>query len=132
MKKYLPLVVLCLSMNFSKAQTNTFPASGFVGIGTTNPGAEISFKSVSSPGTDAVGITWHSPIPQNYGIHKTEGSWNSPNYQQLRISWVTGIVLDPGNAYGKSFVEIKNGGLRVSSGNVGIGISNPTDKLAVN
>ncbi|WP_448105179.1 hypothetical protein [Pedobacter panaciterrae] len=131
MKKHLILIPLVLIGKFLFAQTNVFPATGYAGIGTTNPGAELSFKSVSV-GTEVVGITWHSPAPQNYGIHRTEGSWISPNYQQLRASWTTGIILDPGSAYAKSYVDIVGGGLRVTSGNVGIGTATPNAKLAVN
>ncbi|MBB6240342.1 hypothetical protein HDC90_005016 [Pedobacter sp. AK013] len=39
--------------------------------------------------------------------------------------------MEPGNAYQNSYVDIKGGGLRVSSGNVGIGTTNPQEKLTV-
>ena len=66
-----------------------------------------------------------------YGIHRTGGTWTSPNYQQLRLAWDTGIVLYPGTAYGKSYVDIQGGGLRVTAGNVGIGTTAPAQKLMV-
>nr|WP_068892975.1 hypothetical protein [Pedobacter panaciterrae] len=132
MKRHLILILLLQIGNFLYAQTNVFPTTGNVGIGTTNPGAELSFKSVSA-GTESVGITWHSPAPLNYGIHRTMGAWGAPNYQQLRVSWTTGVILDPGSAYAKSYVDIVGGGLRVTSGNVGIGsIDTKGYKLAVN
>ena len=131
MKKPLVLFSLVLFVNFVYAQTNTFPATGNVGIGTTTPAAELSFRSVSL-GTEAVGITWHSAAPQTYGIHRTLGTWVGPNYQQIRVSWNTGIVLDPGSVYAKSYVDIVGGGLRVTSGNVGIGTATPAEKLSVN
>ncbi|ATP58035.1 hypothetical protein CPT03_16960 [Pedobacter ginsengisoli] len=118
---------------FLYGQTNTFPTSGNVGIGTMNPGANLSFKSVLD-GSDASGITWYSPRSLAYGICKTAGIWDaSLNYQQLQLSWETGIVLDPGSLYGKSYVDIQGAGLRVTSGNLGIGtVDTKGYKLAVN
>jgi hypothetical protein len=133
MKKILILIGLLLIVNFLQAQTNVFPASGNVGIGTMNPGANLSFKSVIDA-PDASGITWYSPRPLAYGIYKTPGAWDaSLNYQQLQLSWETGIILDPGALYGKSYVDIQGAGLRVTSGNVGIGaVDTKGYKLAVN
>jgi len=105
--------------------------AGNVGIGTSTPAAKLSFEDVNVS-TLANGITWHNPDPLLYGIHRTAGTWNPPNYQQLRMSFSTGIILDPGSLYGKSFVDIQGGGLRVTSGSVAIGTTNPgTFKLAV-
>ncbi|MBA3705063.1 MAG: hypothetical protein H0W84_03955 [Bacteroidetes bacterium] len=99
------------------------------------PGAKISFNDASDAvnGTGADGITWLSTAPLSYGIYKTAGSWASPNYQQLQLNWITGIILNPGNtANTKCYVDIQGGGLRVSSGNVGIGTLTPTNaKLVV-
>lgn len=53
----------------------------------------------------------------SYGIYRTPGSW-SGSYQQLKIIFKTGIILDPGSYYGKSYVNIPEGGLRVTGGNV--------------
>jgi hypothetical protein len=105
--------------------------AGNVGIGTTTPGAKLSFINVDATSLSD-GITWYNPSPLDYGIHRTAGTWVSPNYQQLRISFSTGIILNPGSSYGKSYVDIQGGGLRVSSGNVGIGTTTTGSfKLAV-
>lgn len=105
---------------------------GNVGVGAANPGARISFNNLNDGTNQADGITWYNPAPLTYGIYRTAGSWTPPNYQQLKLSFDTGIILDPGAAYGKSYVDIKGAGLRVTSGNVGIGTTNPgTFKLAV-
>lgn len=114
------------------AQTNVFPATGNVGIETLNPAAKISFNNLNDGADTPDGITWFNPNPLSYGIYRTPGTWIAPAYQQLKLSWDTGIILEPGNQYQNSFVDIKGGGLRVSSGNVGIGILNPNEKLAVN
>jgi hypothetical protein len=132
MKNLLALLLLGLCYGTLSAQSNVFPATGNVGLGTLNPAAKISFNNVSD-GSDAPdGITWFNPNPLNYGIYRTAGPWSGPSFQQLKLSWDTGIILEPGSAYQNSYVDIKGGGLRVSSGNVGIGILNPNEKLAVN
>jgi len=131
MKKIsLSLMAIAFAINFSYAQ-NTFPTSGNVGIGTTSPGAALGFQNLDTDAGNS-GITWYNPSPLNYGIYKTTGSWTAPNYQQLKLAWATGILLDPGNLYAKSYVEVAGGGLRVTSGNVGIGTTNPAYALDVN
>lgn len=102
-----------------------------VGIGNTSPGAKLSFIDLPNS-SSADGITWYSPAPTTYGIFRTAGTWSSPNYQQLQLNWITGIILNPGASYGKSYVDIQGGGLRVSSGNVGIGTTTPLAKLHLN
>jgi hypothetical protein len=107
-------------------------ANGNVGIGTTSPGAKLSFNNVDDGTNGSDGIAWYNAAPLNYGIYRTPGAWASPSYQQLRLQWDTGIILDPGSGHGKSFVEILNGGLRVTAGNVGIGTTDTKGyKLAV-
>ena len=110
---------------------NTY-VRGNIGIGTTSAGAKLSFNNLNDGSNLADGITWYNPAPLVYGIYRTPGAWSSPNYQQLKLSFDTGIILDPGSAYGKSYVDVQGAGLRVSSGNVGIGTLNPDFKLTVN
>ena len=87
-----------------------------VGIGTRTPGAKLSFNNMNDSSNGADGITWFNSRPTEYGIHRTAGAWSSPNYQQLRLGWTTGIVLDPGTRYGKSYVDIQGGGLVLGGG----------------
>lgn len=104
--------------------------SGNVGLGTGNPSTKISFTDVNGH-SNAEGLTWYAPSPWGYGIYRTAGSWSGPDYQQLKLAWATGIVLDPGNDYGKSYVDIQGGGLRVTSGRVGIGTASPAAPFEV-
>ena len=105
---------------------NTYIPSGNIGIGTTTPGAKLSFGQIES---ESGGLTWSDSYPLNYGIYRSAGPWSAPDYQQLQLSWDTGIILNPGNSYGKSYVDVQGNGLRVSSGNIGIGTLAPTEKL---
>lgn len=130
MKKILALIFLSVCFGAVSAQ-NTFPTTGNVGIGTLNPAAKISFNEVNDGANTPDGITWFNPNPLAYGIYRTPGSWLAPAYQQLKLAWDTGIILDPGNAYLNSYVDIQRGGLRVSAGSVGIGVTNPSQKLSV-
>jgi hypothetical protein len=91
--------------------------SGNLGIGTNNPLNTISLPSngtigfidsISNDTTRGIyfGGNVNDVTDDMYAIHRTSGAWSAPNYQQLRISFQTGIILDPGSAYGKSYVEI--------------------------
>jgi len=105
-------------------------ANGNIGIGTFTPGAKLSFIDCDQT-TDPVGLTWYNGGPTAYGIHRTAGPWTAPNYQQLRISFNTGIILDPGTSYGKSYVEVAGNGMRIPTGNLGIGTTSPGSLLSL-
>ena len=114
--------------NFLTTSTNvmTLLSVGFVGIGTTSPGAKLSFNNMNDGSNGADGITWYNPSPTAYGIYRSAGSWSSPDYQQLTLAWSTGIVIDGGSSYGRSGTVLQPG-----AGNVGIGITAPTVKLDI-
>jgi len=109
MKIILFTALLFLSLN-GMAQNNTFPSSGYVGVGTTSPGAKLSFNNVSDGSDGPDGITWYNPSPLNYGIFRSAGPWSYPNYQQLVLSFETGIILNPGTPHAKSYVDIQGNG----------------------
>ena len=106
-------------------------ANGNVGIGTAEPGAKLSFNNLDDGSDGADGITWHSAHPLYYAIHRTAGAWSGPDYQQLRLGWETGIILDPGTSNRKSYVDVQGNGLRVTAGNVGIGTTEPGAPLHI-
>ena len=95
---------------------------------TTTPGAKLSFVNRNAT-EEAVGLTWHDGGPTAYGIHRTAGPWSQPDFQQLRLGWLTGIILDGGTGFNKSYVDIQGNGLRVTAGNVGIGTTSPGEML---
>lgn len=61
------------------------------------------------------GIYWQANNLNDYFIARTPGAYTAPNYQQLLMKWGTGIQLDPGTLYGKSYVDILGGGMRVQN-----------------
>ncbi len=83
---------------------------------------QVSLHGKVTDATEA-GIYWGTN--NDYAIARTAGAWNAPTYQQLALKWITGIQLDPGDAYGRSYVEIPRGGLRVTSGSTVFGPGNP-------
>jgi len=60
------------------------------------------------------GIFWHNA--STYSIYRTSGTWTSPNYQQLKLDWPTGIYLDGGSSYGLSGVRVV--GNLLATGNI--------------
>jgi len=72
-----------------------------LGLGSTVAGA-----SVGTNYSEPKGVFWHNGGGMtDYAIYRTPGAW-SGNYQQLKLDWDTGIIIDGGTAYGKSGVHI--------------------------
>lgn len=118
----LALSLLLLGSNLLAADGDLI-VSGKVGIGTTAPArsldlsrdGQITFGDNGYSSTGSPGIWWYSSN-STYGIYKTAGDWSNPNFQQLKLSFPTGIVIDGGSSYGKSGTILQPDG-----GNVGIG-----------
>jgi hypothetical protein len=107
--------------------------NGNVGISTGTATAKLSFNDLNDGTTVAAGITWYNPSPTTYGIHRTAGAWSAPDYQQLRFGWDTGVIIDGGNAYGKSGTVFQPANAaQLTGGYVGIGITNPKMSADVN
>lgn len=80
----------------------------------------INFGNVNDGRDVADGITWYSSEPLDYGIYRTEGAWSGPFYQQLKMRFDTGVIIDGGFAHGRSGTF-----LQPSGGKVGIGTFSP-------
>jgi hypothetical protein len=151
------LLLSLLVSAVASAQTNTFPASGNVGIGTAGPGAKLEIVGDSSSNPFVVST---AGSPTSHVIIKREGAgiinWgNYPgaytsalqiqNNDNSRFIWLsplaeasgvnariraaaTGLDVYTGNALG----DIGNLGFSQSpDGNVGIGTASPNEKLEV-
>ena len=91
--------------------------SSLMGFGTVKSGGSVGHTASVDEG-----IFWHTD--NGYGIYRTAGSW-SGNYQQLKLKWITGIVIDGGSAYGASGVRFDNNGTQAmrlgTNGNLYVG-----------
>ncbi len=89
---------------------------------------QITFGEGVTSDSEA-GIYWNEGV--GYGIYRTQGSWDEPDYQQLKIRWDAGIILNPGSNWGaKCYVDVQ-GKLNVT-GPEGSDPENPSDTLEVN
>ena len=86
----------------------------------------INFSDVNDGRNVPDGITWFKPSPLSYGIYRTTGVFEGPNYQQLKLAFLTGIIIDGGSEHSKSGTI-----LQPNNGKVGIGVDTPTAKLEV-
>lgn len=126
LKLYTTIVILMVVLTSLKAQTNTFPASGKVGIGTTHPNSSslLEIKStnkglliprltqtqrtkITSPATGLM-VYQTSPNPGFYFYDGTD--WNNVAYWRRNSN---------------------NNNLFYNTGNVGIGTGTPKAKLQV-
>ena len=107
--------------------TTTQKKQGALRLGNSTNDLVISFdgtrttNSVGHTASNNEGIFWHTS--SNYAIYRTSGAWSSPNYQQLKIDWPTGIILDGGDAYGKSGVRMDSDFLPNTDSTYDIGAS---------
>lgn len=120
MKKiFLFLIAVVLSVGFSYAQTNTFPTSGNVGIGTTGPTAPLNIvgggvsTSISNVGTTLTTKIGTANPPVTLGVGYV--SSDNPMIQAFNntSSTASKLILNP------------------FGGNVGIGTTYPVYKLVV-
>lgn len=86
----------------------------------------INFNDANDGRNVSDGITWIKASPSEYGIYRTSGGWDAPNFQQLKFAFNTGIIIDGGFAYAKSGTIIQPDG-----GKVGIGTNVPNAKLEI-
>jgi hypothetical protein len=122
------------------AQTNIFPASGNVGIGTTNPQSNLDiYSSINTATSPLISIRSNFHVVGNYGMLRFGDYTQTTDYQKGAIIYesVAGsargkfhIALE--NTDGSSSVGLSDAKLTVlSNGNVGIGTTEPLVKTEI-
>jgi hypothetical protein len=145
MKFLFSLFALVIAVHCSFAQTNTFPSSGNVGIGTTNPSETL----------DIAGNIRTDRIRSGSAIFSANSrtsfnSFNTGNDPVVTVGWIAAdlggndnasdrVVIGTGYG-GKAIIGVHNYNLTAwggplliapSGGNVGIGTTNPSYKLDI-
>ncbi len=117
-------LISALFINVSlSAQSNTFPASGNVGIGTTNP---LSLLTLNDATRAEILLQTNGSNIAAFSVNSNSSIWNGAYGIGLNlIATSADVNLLTGTPAVSTFI-VKN------SGNVGIGTINPDAKLAVN
>lgn len=162
MKKLLILASMPFFFNFSYAQTNLFPPTGKVGIGTITPASQLDILTPAINGgeslmkfkvldaaNDYMEIMNATGLPTTF-IPAIKGFVSSGNTAALYIVAETNTTNDTGINPIAVFDSRVNGAkakyrplfgwdsygsrqmIMLANGNLGLGINNPTEKLSVN
>ncbi|MDP5201623.1 hypothetical protein [Flavobacterium sp. DG2-3] len=122
-KKYLIIFLFLLQNNFAQTSTNIFPSDGNVGIGTLSPDNQQNWQKVVDVYASA-----HAKLLVRSNLLKTgifsDQSWGSKVVGRIGTESNHDLWLMAG--YGNFVMTLG------TDGNVGIGNTNPTNKLDVN
>ncbi len=128
MIRLLTILILVSNSFLIRAQTNTFPITGNVGIGTTNPSANLDFYRIYNSSQTKI-------LKMFY-----EGSWGfasyADNFRFLDLQSTEGGKVLQVNGYGVGMgydpPSINSPDKLYVNGRVGIGTNSPQQKLSIN
>ncbi|GAA4276424.1 tail fiber protein [Aquimarina mytili] len=130
MKNFVFVIVMVLTVSLN-AQTNVFPATGNVGIGTTNPIRELHIQKSSGTiyellqtGPNFLGIGVNSAMQFGPALVFNENS-------QLRIGKGSGISATGATNFRELFRIDNAGNMSLATGKIGIGTSSPIRALHI-
>ncbi|MBP2830595.1 hypothetical protein J8281_00230 [Aquimarina sp. U1-2] len=132
-KLFFSIAAVFISTLSMGQNTNTFPSSGNVGIGTTNPNEKLSIHGDLSISDSKNTTDQYIGELKFYNTHATSGIHAASIGVKTRKSgsgpWdYSNIVFNTWNGYNTLSEK-----MRISdNGNVGIGTSTPRDKLSIN
>jgi hypothetical protein len=139
MKRILLTTVLAFITYCSFAQTNTFPTTGNVGIGTLSPAyaLDVNTSSVVIRANDPLTIVNRNSIFQGQTYTNTAQFGSIANNANAPFNSIDGTyIMNRISSYGLYFT-VNNGGTEakamsiLSTGNIGIGTVSPSAKLHV-
>lgn len=152
------IIIFFLPLQFTFAQNNWIKETGKVGVGTISPIARLEINSLASESILKMKVE-HAPLDYLEIINATNSSgifmpaikgYTKANAISLYLIGTTDIENDNGNVPITSFDSRTTGGkvntrqlfawssygtkymTMAASGNLGLGIENPAEKLAVN
>ncbi|AZI24042.1 hypothetical protein EA772_01290 [Pedobacter sp. G11] len=136
MYKLISILILCTGLSSQAQNTYPFPSSGNLGIGTTSPIARLNVSGtfvVTGANLDKNGV--EANLNYLLGDGKCLIGWNRSGGMG-ESDFITS--QGPGGSGGFSFIQYNSDGTERElmymrgNGNIGIGITNPAEKLAVN
>lgn len=127
MKKRYVILLFLFSFRYSDAQNTAWSTSSNIGIGTTNPQAALAVKGVSGWGTIKVLPTSDNAEAGISISNKASETDFSQSWLIATGAWGLGSNFAIGSTSTAPTITLMR-----SSGNVGIGTTNPLGKLAVN
>lgn len=140
MKKILLIISTIISSQYSFGQTNTFPGTGNVGIGTVSPSATLDIENGNALVSNDMlgGLGGQISIRNGYGNQNGAVRLNLNNGGA--VSWIKGIVTGVNTNLGSAIVfgvpSNTSDGIEVmritGNGFLGIGTTTPDSRLSVN
>ncbi len=136
MKKLVVIIASCLSLN-AFSQTNTFPTTGNVGIGTTTPNQNLVVsRSLTNAHWNAICIanlgSWSTTPGMHSNLIFTDATQTSHTVAAMGSTYENGLGrIDFHSFYNNAYNTDNQISMSINVNGVGIGTTAPTQKLDV-